>query len=137
MATTPSSARAGNDQLFGGAGLDTFIWNPGDGSDVIEGGTDADTLIFNGSAGAEIFAASADGSHLSFTRNLGNIVMDVNNVETLALNALGGADTVTVNDLTGTDRDDGQHRFGCQRGRRRRGRFRLCRRHRRRGRHPG
>ena len=94
--------KAGNDQLFGGAGLDTFIWNPGDGSDVIEGGTEADTLTFNGSAESEIFAASASGSRLSFTRNLGNIVMDVNDVETIAVNNLGGADSVTVNDLTGT-----------------------------------
>ena len=70
---------------------------------MIEGGTEADTLIFNGSAGAEIFAASANGSRLSFTRNLGNIVMDIDDVETLAVNAFGGADSVTVNDLTGTD----------------------------------
>ena len=70
---------------------------------MIEGGTETDTLTFNGSAGAEIFAASANGSRLSFTRNLGNIVMDVNDVETIAVNALGGADNITVNDLTGTD----------------------------------
>ena len=29
--------------------------------------------------------------------------MDLNGVEGINLNALGGADTVTVNDLTGTD----------------------------------
>ncbi len=28
--------------------------------------------------------------------------MDLNNVETVDVNALGGADTITVNDLTGT-----------------------------------
>jgi Ca2+-binding RTX toxin-like protein len=94
---------AGNDQLFGGAGLDAFVWNPGDANDVIEGGTEVDTLTFNGSAGAEILVASANAARLSFTRNLGNIVMDVNDVETLALNALGGADSITVNALTGTD----------------------------------
>ena len=38
-----------------------------------------------------------------FTRNVGNIVMDLNDVEAIDLNALGGADTVTVNDLSGTD----------------------------------
>jgi len=31
-----------------------------------------------------------------------NIVMDVDGVETVDFNALGGADTVTVNDLSGT-----------------------------------
>ena len=29
--------------------------------------------------------------------------MDLNDVEAIDLNALGGADTVTVNDLSGTD----------------------------------
>ena len=40
---------------------------------------------------------------MRFTRNLGNIVMDLNDVERIDLNALGGADTTTVNDLSGTD----------------------------------
>ena len=31
-----------------------------------------------------------------FTRNLGNIVMDLDGVETIELNALGGTDTLTV-----------------------------------------
>ena len=34
-----------------------------------------------------------------FTRNLGTIVMDLDDVENLDLNALGGTDTFTVNDL--------------------------------------
>ena len=41
---------------------------------------------------------------MRFTRNVGNIVMDLNDVEKPStLNALGGADTIVVNDLTGTD----------------------------------
>jgi Ca2+-binding RTX toxin-like protein len=94
---------AGNDTAFLGAGADVFVWDPGDGSDVVEGQADADTLRFNGSAGAEIFAASSNGGRLLFTRNVGNIVMDLDDVETLDLNALGGIDTVTVNDLGPTD----------------------------------
>ena len=54
-------------------------------------------------AGAEIFAASSNGGRLLFTRNVGNIVMDTDDVEILTLNALGGTDTVTVNDLAATD----------------------------------
>ena len=69
---------------------------------MIEGGTEADTLIFNGSAGAEIPAASANGPRLSFTRNLGNIVMDIDDVETIAW-IFGGSDSVAVNSLGGTD----------------------------------
>ena len=45
---------------------------------------------------------------MRFTRNVANIVMDLNDVETVDLNALGGADTVTVSDLSGTDVTDGQ-----------------------------
>jgi Ca2+-binding RTX toxin-like protein len=93
----------GNDVAFLGAGDDTFQWDPGDGSDVVEGQDGTDTMLFNGSGGNEIFEASANGGRVLFTRNLGNIVMDLNDVEAIDLNALGGADTVTVNDLSGTD----------------------------------
>jgi Ca2+-binding RTX toxin-like protein len=93
----------GNDVAFLGAGNDTFQWDPGDGSDVVEGGDGTDTLLFNGSGGAEIFNVSANGGRALLTRNLGNIVMDLDDVETIQLKALGGADTVTVNDLSGTD----------------------------------
>jgi Ca2+-binding RTX toxin-like protein len=93
----------GNDVAFLGAGNDTFQWDPGDGNDIVEGGDGTDTMLFNGSSGAEIFTASANGGRALFTRNLGNIVMDLDDMEVIDLNALGGADTITVNDLTGTD----------------------------------
>jgi Ca2+-binding RTX toxin-like protein len=93
----------GNDVAFLGAGNDVFQWDPGDGSDVVEGQDGTDTMLFNGSAGNEIFTASANGGRVLFTRNLGNIVMDINDVESIDLNALGGTDSITVNDLSGTD----------------------------------
>ena len=93
----------GNDVAFLGAGDDDFQWDPGDGSDTVEGQDGNDKLLFNGSAGDEIFVASANGGRLRFTRNLGNIVMDTDDVEAVDLRALGGADTLTVNDLSGTD----------------------------------
>jgi Ca2+-binding RTX toxin-like protein len=93
----------GNDVGFLGAGNDVFQWDPGDGSDIIEGQAGADKMLFNGSAGDEIFEASANGGRVLFTRNLGNIVMDLNDTERIDLNALGGIDRVTVNDLSGTD----------------------------------
>ena len=96
----------GNDVALLGAGNDLFVWDPGDGSDIVEGQADADALRFNGSAGAEIFTASANGVRLLFTRNIGNIVMDADDVEALVLNALGGSDTVTVNDLAAIDVTD-------------------------------
>jgi Ca2+-binding RTX toxin-like protein len=93
----------GNETALMGEGNDTFVWDPGDGSDIVEGQSGVDTLFFNGSAGAEIFAASSNGGRLLFTRNVGNIVMDTDDVEVLTVNALGGTDTVTVNDLASTD----------------------------------
>lgn len=59
--------------------------------------------MFNGAGGNEIFAATASGSRVTFTRNLGGIVMDLNGIEALDLRTLGGTDSVTINDLTGTD----------------------------------
>ena len=46
---------------------------------------------------------SANGGRVRFTRNIANIVMDLDDVEGLAVRALGGADTMTVGDLAGTD----------------------------------
>jgi Ca2+-binding RTX toxin-like protein len=93
----------GNDQAFLGAGDDVFQWDPGDGSDVVEGEAGTDTLLFNGSGADEMFDVSANGERVRFFRDVGNIVMDLDDVEDIDLNALGGADTVTVNDVSGTD----------------------------------
>lgn len=93
----------GNDTAFLGAGSDVFQWDPGDGSDVVEGQDGDDRLLFNGSAGNEIFNVAANGGRVLATRNLGNIVMDLNDVERIDFNALGGSDTLTVNDMSGTD----------------------------------
>jgi Ca2+-binding RTX toxin-like protein len=92
----------GNDIADLGAGDDTFVWDPGDGSDTIEGGDGNDTMLFKGAAVAEQVTVSANGDRLTFFRNPGNITMDTHSVETVDFNALGGADVVTVNDLTGT-----------------------------------
>ena len=93
----------GNDTALLGAGDDTFQWDAGDGSDVVEGQAGTDTMLFNGSAANEIFDVSANGGRIRFTRNVGNIVMDLNDVERINLNALNGTDTLVVNDLSGTD----------------------------------
>src|SRR5262245_28814046 len=93
----------GNDTALLGAGDDVFQWDPGDGSDIVEGQDGTDTLLFNGAALNEKFEVSANGDRVRFTRDVGNIVMDLNDVETIHVNALGGTDAVTVNDLSGTD----------------------------------
>jgi Ca2+-binding RTX toxin-like protein len=93
----------GSDTAFLGDGNDVFIWNPGDGSDIVEGEAGTDTLVFNGANIDENFDISANGSRVRLSRNVGNVVMDLDGVEHIALNALGGADTISVDDLTGTD----------------------------------
>ena len=93
----------GNDVSDLGAGDDSFVWDPGDGSDTIEGNDGTDTMVFNGAAASETVDLSANGDRLRFFRNPANITMDTHGVEQVDFNALGGADTVTVNDLTGTD----------------------------------
>jgi Ca2+-binding RTX toxin-like protein len=93
----------GNDVGFLGAGNDTFQWDPGDGSDIVEGQDGTDNMLFNGSAANERMEASANGGRVRFTRDVANIVMDLNDVETITARTLGGTDTVTVNDLSGTD----------------------------------
>jgi Ca2+-binding RTX toxin-like protein len=86
-----------------GAGDDTFVWNPGDGSDTVEGQDGADILQFNGANVGENIDLSANGSRLRLQRNVGNVTMDVNGVEQVNVVALGGADTINVHDLSGTD----------------------------------
>jgi Ca2+-binding RTX toxin-like protein len=102
----------GNDSIDGnggsdvsnlGPGDDSFVWDPGDGSDSIEGNDGTDRLVFNGAAASETVDLSANGDRLRFFRSPANITMDTHGVEGVDFNALGGADTVTVNDLTGTD----------------------------------
>lgn len=106
---------AGNDFVDGdqgtdigilGAGNDVFQWDPGDGSDRVDGGTGFDEMLFNGNGNPETFALSSDGDHALFTRAQGNILMDLTGIEKVTLNAFGGADTVTINDPSGTNVTD-------------------------------
>lgn len=94
----------GADVALMGNGNDTFRWDQGDGSDVVEGGSGTDKLVFNGAGVGvnENVDLSANGGRLRFFRVQGSINMDVNDVEIAVFNALGGADTITVNDLAGT-----------------------------------
>ena len=48
-------------------------------------------------------SATADFGRVSFTRNLGNIAMDLDGIETMDVKALDGTDSITVNAAGGTD----------------------------------
>ena len=97
------SGGTGADLVLLGAGADTFVWNPGDASDTVEGQAGSDTLIFNGANINENLAVAANGTRVRLTRDIATVTLDLNGIEALALNTRGGADTLTVNDLSGTD----------------------------------
>jgi hypothetical protein len=93
----------GDDVALMGKGDDTFVWNPGDDNDTLEGQDGFDKMLFNGSNAAENIDIAANGGRVLFFRNVANVTMDLNDVESIDFNALGGADTIVVNDLSGTD----------------------------------
>ena len=95
------SGRQGNDILYLDGG-DTVIWNPGDGSDLVEGQGGNNTLVFNGANVSENITLSANGSRLRLTRDVAAISLDVNGVQTVNIQALGGADNLAVDSLAGT-----------------------------------
>ena len=92
----------GSDTAVLGDGDDVFQWDPGDGSDVVDGNAGHDALVFNGAGAGERFDVSAKGSRTSFTRDIGTITMDLGGIEEIDTHTLGGTDSFTAHDLTGT-----------------------------------
>jgi Ca2+-binding RTX toxin-like protein len=84
----------GNDTFIGGAGDDAFTWNPGDGDDVFDGGNGTDTLRFNGSAAAELMTVTPLGDGFRFFRDVGDITVDIENVERIEVAAGDGNDLI-------------------------------------------
>src|SRR4029077_1336816 len=68
-----------------------------------DGGAGNDTLLFNGANVGENIEISANGGQATFNRDVAAITMRLHNIYHSAFNALGGADTITVNDLSTTD----------------------------------
>lgn len=96
----------GTDTEVLGSGDDVAAWVPGEGNDVVDGGSGRDTLAFDGGAGDDVMSLSANGHAAVFLRSPGSIRMDLTEVERLDVDARAGADTVTLNDVSGTDVED-------------------------------
>ena len=94
---------AGNDVALLGGGDDTFVWTAGGGLDTVEGGEGSDTLRFEGQDVGEHASVVANGARVTFSDDVGNVSTDLGGVEAIEFLARGGADDVTVNDLTGTE----------------------------------
>ena len=93
----------GNDMALLGAGNDTFVWDPGDGSDTVEGQAGSDTMLFNGADAAERIDAVRERRAAALLPRRGEHHDGHERRRAVDFRALGGADMVTVNDLTGTD----------------------------------
>jgi hypothetical protein len=91
----------GADRALLGDGDDRFEWNPGDGSDTVDGQAGTDVLDFFGANIGESIVVSANGRRVRLTRDIASITMDVD-AEDVTVHALGGSDTVFVDDLSGT-----------------------------------
>ena len=80
--------------MFGEAGDDRMIWNPGDDTDLHEGGDGNDTSEVNGGNGDEQFTATANGTRVRFDRvDPAPFSIDIGTTENLVLNMNGGNDT--------------------------------------------
>ena len=60
-------------------------------------------MLFNGANIAEKINISSNGARVTFSRDIASVVMDLNKVENINFNALAGADSISVGDLSGTD----------------------------------
>jgi Ca2+-binding RTX toxin-like protein len=100
----------GTDQIVGGGGDDQLIWNNGDSSDEMDGGSGTDTVQVNGAdPDGDQFEVDAFGADVVFERtNLAPFRLEIENVEALEVNGLGGSDNLIVDtpdgvgDLSGT-----------------------------------
>ena len=97
------SGGVGADVVAAGDGADTVTWEPGGGSDSVDAGTGADRLQFWASNASEAVALSAaSAGHVRLTRDIAAVSLDLVGVEAVDLRLLGGIDTVTSADLSGT-----------------------------------
>jgi Ca2+-binding RTX toxin-like protein len=91
----------GNDVLIGGAGNDTFVLNAANleaGLTTVEGGDGSDTLQLTAVGGN--VNLSTDGTRVLLSNLFAGF--DAGGIERVDIAGSQGADTVTINDLTGT-----------------------------------
>ena len=98
--------RKGDDIVDLGSDNDRFIWNPGDGNDVVDGEGGHNVLFFFGTSDAETLDLSAHGRHLRLSRDVESVVLDLDDMTEINPVVNGGADTITVGDLSATGVDE-------------------------------
>ena len=88
--------------VFLGAGDDTFRGTPATAATPSKGRAAGTRWCSTARTSRRTFDLSANGDRARFTRDVGGITMDLDGIEEIDLNALGGADTITVNDQSAT-----------------------------------
>ncbi|HEY0648659.1 calcium-binding protein, partial [Phenylobacterium sp.] len=78
------------DQLNGGDGNDSIVWNAGGGSDTVDGGAGVDSLVLNTTNIGETFSILDFGGHAVVTRDIAAVTLDLDNVERIAFGGSGG-----------------------------------------------
>ena len=91
----------GADVVALGAGNDLVTMQAGDGRDTLEGQSGNDAISFSGTAAGEQFDVSAAGQRVRLSVG-GAVSVDAGNVEGLTVFSFGGADRLTINDLSGS-----------------------------------
>ena len=102
----------GDDIAYLGAGDDRFGWAPGEGSDTVEGQSGNDTQLFLGAGVDENVTISNVRGRVRFFRDVASITMNLNGIEVLDTNLLGGKDTIDVRNLAGTGVKEVINRLG-------------------------
>ena len=102
---------SGDDTLYGNSGSDSFFWSLGDGSDTVFGGTngksvfddqDSDLLILAGDGESNSFEINLDDAGPRVEAVVDGTTLFAHEVEDISIDGGGGADAVTIGDLTGT-----------------------------------
>jgi hypothetical protein len=101
----------GDDVAFLGAGDDRAPAGPGDGDDTIDGQEGSDVVVADGDASDEELLLTARGGRAQLLR-ASTPALDTHAVESLELAAGDGADSLTLNDLSGTDLGEVQASLG-------------------------
>jgi len=92
----------GDDKVFLRDGNDLFVAQAGDGLDIVDGGAGTDTVRFTGAQAADHFYIGEGAGQIYFSRN-GVSHGEYDDVERLQIRTLGGADTVEISDVTGSE----------------------------------
>jgi hypothetical protein len=97
------SGGTSDDVLLLSGGLDTAKWAAGDGNDITEGGAGTDFLQIDGSTAADAIAVSPVGGRTVVSHNGERI--DLGGLERIDILPAAGADSVRVDDMSGTATD--------------------------------